>query len=259
MSVPKVHAVLLLIPQPEQEDLDVLAHNYLSEEVDSVLERNRRQTSGGSANRPFSRKKNFTSPLLFPGTHRPDVECVGLEMLREEHSGASSEGEASSSSLSTSSVVEAEVRGRTDLELSSSPATRTLGNAGRNWSRGDAVVANGGWSSRRYSDMVKRHDHPGSSPSNQTQMLDSLHTINSQLGELLHRVAAPTAPAGMSVPTFLPEEPALPPSNTRYFPQCNHTPSYVYSTANLCSHIPLDTANCIKPFLCLCLSGGQTL
>lgn len=206
-------------------------------EVDSVLDRNRRLTWGGgggsAANRPYSRKRNLTSPLLFAGGHRPNTERAGLEMLREEQSGASSDGEASTSSLSTSSAAEvevrghAEVRGRADLQLPS--AAKGPGNTGRSWSMGiggEGVASIERWRSRHHSHggAMKSGDHP-------TQMLDSLHTINSQLGELLDRVGAP---ARMSMPAAIPygqqqpyirsEESTLASSNARYFSQYNELP-----------------------------------
>lgn len=188
--------------------------------MDSVLDRNRRLTWGGSDSRPFSRKRNLTSPLLFPGPHRPDTEHrVGLEMLQEEQSGASSEGEASSSS--TSSAADMEVRGRDDLRKAPDEPPSPDPLPGRSWSRGGEGVAATRWRSRHHSHGDTQRDHPSSSPK-QTQMLDSLHTINSQLGELLNRVGAPTAPR-MSMPASfhygqppLPEEPALTSSNARY-------------------------------------------
>jgi hypothetical protein len=202
--------------------------------VDDILDRRRRLTWAGANSRPYSRKRIFTSPTVFPGgTRRLDTERVGLEMLREEQSGASSEGEASS----TSSAAEVEVReviGQAGLQRDTTGRSQSVGRGG------EGVLGDvGRWRSRHFShgDAVKSRDHhpslvsdrhPSVAAPEQAQVLDSLHTINSQLGELLDRVGgAPVAPpvARMSMPaatqysgqqtTFLPEESTSAPSNTR--------------------------------------------
>lgn len=210
--------------------MDVSPRKYLSE-VDDVLERNRHLTWGGGHasssvpvdSRPFSRKRSLTSPLLPPGHHRPSID---LEMLKEEQSGTSSDGEASTSSLSASSEVEARgqtgMRGQVELK-----GQENVKSTRRRWSSmGVGREDTGRWQPRHcfHNDTLRVYDHHPSPT--QTQVLDSLQTINSQLGELLDRVGAPAAPAArlslpaaipyrQQQPATLPEESTLP-SNARY-------------------------------------------
>lgn len=154
--------------------------------------------------RPFSRKSYMTSPLPFVPTHTLSTKQCGDDRTSSEGEVSSS---SSSSSSSTYSIREPEWRGE-----SSAP---TVGNARKNWKGSGKGVARGSerWNGSRH-EAASPRDHPSSSL-NQRVMLDSLHSINSQLGELLSRVGSAPAPQPQAS-SFSNGRPSLSESSIRY-------------------------------------------
>lgn len=188
-----------------------------------------RHLTGASSSLPLSKE---TSPLLFQPLPNPcTVKQAGAKVYDERDGGVSSKGESSSSSASTSSLLDERGRGERGRGLSEphypSLATkvalrsewRGTGRASMHheWDRCGRCppksrgAYSGGRASGRLDDSSSSKPRAPPPSVDQTVMLNSLHSINSQLGELLSRVGgAKTHPH----PTFL-EEPVVPSSNAR--------------------------------------------
>lgn len=170
------------------------AGQYLSK-LDTILDRHR--FSNGDV--PLKdRERRLTSPLPYSATREPvGKHAARLKLYDKRQTGVSSEGELSSSSTSslTSSDEELGYRGRSQSHVVSSARVNPA-SMQKSWRKGGQVLAGVAWKERHSG--TSRH-HPEAVPSgdgdgkthhdhSQTAVLQSLHSINSQLGQLLNRV-----------------------------------------------------------------------
>lgn len=160
---------------------DTFGRQYLSK-LDAILDRHKHRHTNGTEDVPLqdrARERRLTSPLPFSAAHR-----LGTKQALYG-TGVSSEGELSSSSASslTSSEDELEQRGQ--------PHALNVPSARVDPRRSDQVPTpvkrkeTHGGTVRHHSDL----DGSGQSRNpSQTAVLHSLHSINSQLGQLLNKV-----------------------------------------------------------------------
>lgn len=164
------------------------AEQYLSK-LDTILDRHRYSNGGVPLK---GRERRVTSPLPLSAARGPVTKHARPKLYGKRHARVSSEGELSSSTSSlTSSEEELEQRGRAHPQFVASAR------AGSTWKKdGHVPVTAGrqgthGITSRHHSDTLD-----GREPS--AAVLNSLHSINSQLGQLLNRVGGPGEGASVS-------------------------------------------------------------
>lgn len=181
--------------------------------LNNVLDRHRHLTASKTLHK---RERRSTLPMSFGGGRRPVSKQAGVRVYDEDEIGGSSVGEvlsSSSASSLTSSLTdtdkaaamnktEGEWRFRKD-DLATSRRMPDAASHHRTPFHGGDVK--GGVMNTRGLGKARRVA-PAPSSLGRTPVLDSLHSINSQLGELLSKVGGvevgPPAGGSMSVPAL---------------------------------------------------------